>query len=177
MVVLEGSKATDLIGIRWRGREVIFLCMQPLYDLNLQLLEDAHVVGNWHVTARRANQADLATQLIAAEKLRFEAPDRLLLLHNPELVSITAPDAQPPPAYAAASSIGPIPEEVGNWQLQRDPLLSRPYLSLQFSAGETRALITRMRRSRDGGDCEMILYFQTGMEVELQCAAATAHTR
>ena len=53
--------------------------MQPLYDLNLQLLENAHLVRSWRVMTRHANQADSSAPLVQARKLRFEAPDRLVL--------------------------------------------------------------------------------------------------
>ncbi|MBC7448325.1 MAG: hypothetical protein H7330_09725 [Hymenobacteraceae bacterium] len=50
------------------------------------------------------------------------------------------------------------------------PLLSRPYLQLLLANGETRALITRPRLCKEGSDCDMILYCQTGMEVQVECA-------
>ncbi|MBC7448324.1 MAG: hypothetical protein H7330_09720 [Hymenobacteraceae bacterium] len=53
--------------------------VQPLYALNLQLLADVHLVRNWRVVTRYVNQADPAAPLVQARKLRFEAPDRLVL--------------------------------------------------------------------------------------------------
>ncbi len=143
--------------------------MQPLYDLNLQLLEDTHLVRNWRVITRHVNQADPLAPLVRAGKLRFEAPDRLVL--HPDVADTTAPATS---SMAADESAGSTPAlatvHVGTWTLQRDPLLSRPYLDLLLANGATRALITRLRRSKEGDDCDMTLYFQTGMEVQLECA-------
>lgn len=51
--------------------------------------------------------------------------------------------------------------------MQRDSLLSRPYLQMQLAREETRALVTRLRRSTDGAQSQLSLYFQSGMEMQL----------
>ena len=150
--------------------------VQPLYDLNLQLLENAHLVCSWRVVTCQVNQADPSAPLVQARKLRFEAPDRLVLHpdeadHAEDAVSSTDPllldNLIAPEAVSATVR---VPLHIGTWTLQRDPLLSRPYLDPSLTTGDTRALIMCLRRSKEGDDCDMTLYFQTGMEVQLECA-------
>ncbi len=137
--------------------------MQPLYDLNLQQLDDLHVVGNWRVISRRVNPTD-GNALADADTLHLDPPpDRALVVNVPyAALTLAAPPGHKAPNATEQS-------QLGNWSLQRDPLLSRPYLKILLPDGETLALITRMRRSADGADCEMMLYFQTGTEIHLQC--------
>lgn len=57
----------------------------------------------------------------------------------------------------------------GSWLIQRDPLLNRPYLELALPEGATRALITRLRRAQRGNPRQLTLYFQSGLELLLDC--------
>lgn len=59
-------------------------------------------------------------------------------------------------------------DATGSWAVLRDELLSRPYLALNLLADETRALITRLRRSPDGQRSLLNLYFASGMEMVLE---------
>ena len=125
---------------------------------------------SWRVTTRYVNQTDPLAPLVQARKLRFEAPDRLPL-HPQEQEAgegaVTTTGLRGPETDAVNTTASE-PIDGGTWTLQRDPLLSWPYIQLHLPEGETRPLITR--RSPDGEACEMMLYFQTGMEGELQCA-------
>jgi hypothetical protein len=51
--------------------------------------------------------------------------------------------------------------------VQRDDILSRPYLRFDLPAEKTRALVTRLRRSPDGLRSQLHLYFASGMEMQL----------
>lgn len=112
-----------------------------LFDVNLQQLPDDYLTGDWHVANRVLNRTDPATTLARAERFHLE----------PGRVAIDAPGQQ----------------DVGNWLVQRDTLLNRPYLELNMEQEQTRALVTRLRRSRDGSTSQLSLYFQSGMEMQL----------
>ncbi len=119
--------------------------MDLLYDLNLQLLADEHVVGHWRVVSRVLSQTDASSLLARMTDFDLASPDRLT-------VFVTAPDEQQP----------------GTWQVLRDDLLNRPYLALVLAGAEpTRALVTRLRRAPDGRAAQLTLYFLSGMEVVL----------
>lgn len=112
-----------------------------LFDVNLQQVPDAYLTGQWQVTERILSQASPDTPLAQATSLRL-LPDSLLV---------------DTPTQAAA----------GHWNVNRDARLSRPYLQLQTPTESTTALITRLRRSTDGQQSALTLYFQTGMELQL----------
>ncbi|KAA9332097.1 hypothetical protein F0P96_11455 [Hymenobacter busanensis] len=112
-----------------------------LLDINLQQLPDDYLTGEWRVADRVLNQTDPSSHLAQATSLRLEPG----ALH----------------VQTGAS------QEHGQWSVQRDALLSRPYLELQLPEEETRALITRLRRSADGLISQLSLYFLSGMEVQL----------
>lgn len=60
------------------------------------------------------------------------------------------------------------PEELaGTWQLQRHLQLGQPFLVLYLPAGPLQALVTRLRHSPDGELRQMVLYFQSGLELQL----------
>ena len=54
--------------------------------------------------------------------------------------------------------------------MQRDTVMNRPYLSFDLPAKNTRALVTRLRRSANGQHSQLHLYFASGMEMQLDCA-------
>ncbi|WP_139924061.1 hypothetical protein [Hymenobacter sp. DG01] len=112
-----------------------------LFDVNLQQLSDDFLTGNWRVADRVLNRTDPGTTLAQAERLQLE-PGRL---------EIQAPGVQ----------------DAGQWLVQRDNILNRPYLEISTGQEQTRALITRLRRSRDGSVSQLNLYFQSGMEMQL----------
>ena len=67
---------------------------------------------------------------------------------------------------AAAPDVG----QIGRWEVMRDEILNRPYLSFELPNEATRALVTRLRRSADGLRSQLNLYFASGMEMQLERA-------
>ena len=113
-----------------------------LFDVNLQQLPDDFLTGVWRVASRVLNQTDPDSMLACAEQLALE----------PGRVRVKGAAGQ---------------NDQGNWLVQRDALLNRPYLALELGQGQTRALITRLRRSSTGSESHLDLYFQSGMEMQL----------
>lgn len=114
-----------------------------LLDINLQNLPDDYFTGEWQVASRVLNSNDPGSPLAQAARLRLE-PDRL--------------ETQAPEAYH---------NQTGHWSVLRDELLKRPYLRFELPAEQTRALVTRLRRSSDGARSQLSLYFASGMEMQL----------
>lgn len=114
---------------------------EVLFDINLQQLPDEFLTGNWRVADRVLNQTDPASMLARAEHFALQ----------PGTVDVLAADQQ----------------DSGHWLVQRDALLNRPYLELHLGQEKTRALVTRLRRSRNGAESQLNLYFQSGMEMQL----------
>ena len=112
-----------------------------LLDINLQQVPDDYLAGAWRVAHRVVNRADPASLLA-------QATDLLLSDHALELRA-------------------PAQRETGSWDVQRDELLNRPYLQLNLPAEETRALVTRLRRTPDGARSQLNLYFSSGLEMQL----------
>lgn len=114
-----------------------------LLDVNLQQLPDDYLAGNWRVAHRVLNRTDPGSPLAQATRLVLEG----------EALEVQAPEQN----------------ETGRWAVQRDELLNRPYLRLNLaeSAEETRALVTRLRRTPDGERSQLNLYFSSGMEMQL----------
>lgn len=67
----------------------------------------------------------------------------------------------------ALDVVTPTDRAAGRWSVNRDSLLSRPYLKLHTPDEEATALVTRLRRSADGLRSALTLYFQSGMELHL----------
>ena len=112
-----------------------------LLDINLQQLPDEYLTGEWRVADRVLNRT--APNSALAQATRF--------LLSPGTLTVVAPEQ----------------EKTGFWTVQRDELLQRPYLQLILPQEDTRALITRMRRSPDGQESRLNLYFLSGMELQL----------
>jgi hypothetical protein len=112
-----------------------------LLDVNLQQVPDVYLHGSWRVDGRVLSQASATTLLAQATHLQLRAGELLVVM----------------PTHRAA----------GHWSVNRDALLSRPYLTLHLPDGEATALITRLRRSVDGLRSTLTLYFHTGMELHL----------
>ncbi|MBC6607789.1 hypothetical protein H8B13_13265 [Hymenobacter sp. BT188] len=112
-----------------------------LFDVNLQQLPDDYLTGNWRVADRVLNRNDPGSALAQATHLQLQ----------PGLLHVEAPTQQ----------------DNGQWTVERDSLLSRPYLQMQLAREQTRALVTRLRRSTDGAQSQLSLYFQSGMEMQL----------
>jgi hypothetical protein len=112
-----------------------------LFDVNLQQLPDEYLSGEWHVADRVLNRADPGSTLAQAMRVNLQ-PGQIVLE-------------------------APTRTEQGQWQVQRDQMLSRPYLEIQVADVDTRALITRLRRSADGLQSQLNLYFLSGMELLL----------
>lgn len=117
-----------------------------LLDINLQQSPDDYFSGEWQVANRVLNQNDPSSPLAQAEKLVL-APGKL---------------------EARASPTGPA--HTGQWQVMRDEILNRPYLNFELPNEATRALVTRLRRSADGLQSQLNLYFASGMELQLNRA-------
>jgi len=58
------------------------------------------------------------------------------------------------------------PAETGRWIVAHDELLNCPYPRFELLVGETRILVTRLRRSADGVRGQPNLYFASGMELQ-----------
>ena len=114
---------------------------EPLFDVNLQQFPDEYLTGEWCVADRVLNRTDPTTSLAQATFFRLQ----------PGSMQIQTPSLQ----------------DNGSWSVERDALLNRPYLELQLAAEKTRALVTRLRRSVDGQQSQLNLYFQSGMELQL----------
>ncbi|MGI4738285.1 MAG: hypothetical protein ACRYG7_24210 [Janthinobacterium lividum] len=112
-----------------------------LLDVNLQQVPDAYLAGAWRVAHRVINRADPDSTLAQATSLLLT--DEQLQLQAPTL------------------------SETGSWAVQRDELLNRPYLRLNFPTEEMRALVTRLRRTTDGARSQLNLYFSSGLEMQL----------
>lgn len=112
-----------------------------LLDINLQQVPDSYLAGAWRVAHRVVNRADPDSALALATNLLLS--DELLHLQAPSL------------------------SETGSWAVQRDELLNRPYLRLNFPTEEMRALVTRLRRTTDGARSQLNLYFSSGLEMQL----------
>ena len=112
-----------------------------LLDINLQQVPDDYLAGAWRVAHRVVNRADPASALAQATNLLLD--DDSLRLCAPTL------------------------DETGSWAVQRDELLNRPYLRLNFPTEEMRALVTRLRRTADGARSQLNLYFSSGLEMQL----------
>ena len=112
-----------------------------LLDVNLQQMPDDYLTGEWRVADRVLNRTDPNSAL--AQATHFRLQPGALHLQTPQQAT------------------------TGRWTVQRDDLLRRPYLQLALPQEDTKALITRLRRSTDGQQCQLNLYFQSGMEMQL----------
>ncbi|RZK19085.1 MAG: hypothetical protein EOO56_14890 [Hymenobacter sp.] len=112
-----------------------------LLDVNLQQVPDPYLHGTWRVVDRVLSHADPTDPLAQATFLHLH--DGYLQLDTP----------------AAPAT--------GQWSVERDGLLSRPYLQLQLATESVSALVTRLRRSADGAYRTLVLYFQSGLELFL----------
>ncbi|OGX86037.1 hypothetical protein BEN47_13765 [Hymenobacter lapidarius] len=114
-----------------------------LLDLNLQQLPDDYFSGEWQVASRVLNRNDPGSPLALATRLLLD-PSRL-----------------------ETQSEAPALPQTGSWAVMRDEILNRPYLSFELPTEVTRALVTRLRRSADGLQSQLNLYFASGMEMQL----------
>ncbi|MFD2786055.1 hypothetical protein [Hymenobacter rubripertinctus] len=112
-----------------------------LFDVNLQQLPDEFLTGVWRVADRVLNQTDPTSALARAVQFALQ----------PGQLELSAPGLH----------------DSGRWRVERDELLNRPYLELYLGQQQTRALVTRLRRSRSGSESQLSLYFQSGMEMQL----------
>jgi hypothetical protein len=112
-----------------------------LLDINLQQVPDSYLAGSWRIAHRVVNRADPDSSLVKATDLVLDS--ELLQLHAPSW------------------------HETGSWDVQRDELLNRPYLRLNFPTEEMKALVTRLRRTADGARSQLNLYFSSGLEMQL----------
>jgi hypothetical protein len=112
-----------------------------LLDVNLQQVPDDYLAGAWRVAHRVLNRADPASTLAQATNLVLSG----------QQLELQAPTQR----------------ETGSWAVQRDELLNRPYLRLNLPSEEIRALVTRLRRTTDGARAQLNLYFNSGLEMQL----------
>ena len=119
--------------------------MELLYDVNLQLITDEHLAGQWRVLSRVLSQNGPGELIARAISVDLRAPNRLTIF-------AANPDEQQP----------------GAWHMLRDDLLNRPYVALTLAGADpTRALVTRLRRASTGPARQLTLYFLSGMELVL----------
>lgn len=114
---------------------------ETLFDVNLQQMPEEYLTGDWCVADRVLNRNNPDTPLARATRVSL----------RPGMLQVQSSDLQ----------------DSGRWSMERDSLLNRPYLELSLVREETRALITRLRRSSDGQHSQLNLYFQSGMEIQL----------
>lgn len=120
----------------------ILAAMTPsLLDVNLQQVPDPYLSGTWRVVDRVLSREDPTTALARATYVHLEKG--LLRLDTDTC------------------------ETTGHWRVERDALLSRPYLLLELAQEEISALVTRLRYSADGHYRALVLYFQSGLELFL----------
>lgn len=112
-----------------------------LLDVNLQQVPDDYLAGAWRVAHRVLNRADPASSLAQATSLVLSG----------QLLELLAPTQT----------------ETGSWAVLRDELLNRPYLRLNLPTEEMQALVTRLRRTTDGARAQLNLYFNSGLEMQL----------
>lgn len=113
-----------------------------LLDINLQQLPDEYFAGDWQVASRVLNNNDPASPLAQAGRLQLG------------------------PGGFRTQGAGPGAGHVGQWAVQRNALLSRPYLCFDLPAENTRALVARLRRSADGPRSQLHLYFASALEMQ-----------
>lgn len=118
-----------------------------LLDINLQNSPDAYFDGEWQVANRVLNHNDPNSPMAQANHL--------------ELM----------PGKLVARSLLAGPAHTGQWAVMRDEILNRPYLNFDLPTEATRALVTRLRRSADGLQSQLNLYFASGMEMQLNRAS------
>lgn len=114
-----------------------------LLDINLQHLPDDYFGGEWQVANRVLNRNDPGSPLAQASQLVLT------------------------PGKVVARSTAPGPDHTGQWEVMRDEMLNRPYLNFDLPNEAARALVTRLRRSADGLQSQLNLYFSSGMEMQL----------
>ena len=117
-----------------------------LIDINLQQLPDDYFGGEWQVANRVLNSNDPDSPLALATRLVLT------------------------PGQVETTTASPGTGQSGRWAVMRDELLNRPYLNFELPNEETRALVTRLRRSVDGLHSQLNLYFTSGMEMQLDRA-------
>lgn len=100
-------------------------------------------MGDWQVASRVFNRSATTTPLAQADR-----------------VVLTAAHVHTHAPLSAGN-------QVGTWEVVRDELMNRPYLRFDFPEEDTRALVTRLRRSLDGLRSQLNLYFISGMELQL----------
>lgn len=106
---------------------------ETLLDVNLQQVADQELAGTWRVASRVLSQADPATALARTTQLQLQPQQLVVALNEGALL--------------------------GRWSVERDALLSRPYLQLSLAEQTTTALVTRLRRSVSGAHRALTLYF------------------
>ena len=117
-----------------------------LLDINLQQLPDDYFSGEWQVANRVLNRNDPGSPLALATRLLLDTD------------------------HLEAQSEDSGSTQTGQWAVMRDEVLNRPYLSFELPSEATRALVTRLRRSADGLQSQLNLYFASGMEMQLDRA-------
>jgi hypothetical protein len=117
-----------------------------LLDINLQQSPDDYFGGEWQVANRVLNHSDPGSPLALASQLELT------------------------PGKLVAHASGDGSSQTGQWQVRRDEMLNRPYLNFELPTEATRALVMRLRRSADGLQSQLNLYFASGMELQLNRA-------
>jgi hypothetical protein len=107
----------------------------------LQRLSDASFTGSWRVETRSLNRAAATDPLAQVTQVHLQSEGLHLEMPGSRLQ--------------------------GAWRVERDPLLSRPYLELQIAGEAVRALVTRLQHTLDGQYQALSLYFQSGLELFL----------
>lgn len=110
-----------------------------MYNIPFSDINSNHISGNWIVESRQLSTSDPTKAIAHSIKFIFDSNNALRL----------------------------VPEEKGNWALEIEEVMNRPYLIIKILNESWKALITRLFIKSDTKDTWLNLYFDTGMELTL----------
>lgn len=122
---------------------------EALYDINLSELQISHIYGLWDINITIPGTS-LKNVWLSAQQIRF-SPQTWQLLDE-------------------------ATGEVGTWHFERPPAQTQPRLLLLGPHHIYQALVTRFRQSLTGEARRLLLYFPTGLEIELTLATSNRHS-
>jgi len=110
-----------------------------MYNIPFSDINAKHIDGDWVVESRQLSTSDPAAVIARALRFIFDKDNFLLL----------------------------VPEAQGNWALEVEESMKRPYLNINVLNNSWKALITRLFINTDTKDTRLNLYFDTGVELTL----------
>ncbi|MES2765114.1 MAG: hypothetical protein V4642_04555 [Bacteroidota bacterium] len=113
-----------------------------MYYIDFNEISDEHLEGEWRVHTRAMSRSDVQSVFATAEKHVF-LKDGILKLDSGA-------------------------EKTGSWSIKRnDDLVKRPFLAFEIGDEKAEALITRLSFTPDRKQCQLNIYFSTGLELVL----------